>query len=137
MLELDGLNYWAIAVTWLINCAVGAWWYSPAAFGPLWGKLAGNDIMKIPEKEATRIIGFVMLSAVLQAFVLAIILNTIGATTLLDGLLAGAVLWLGLTAATTVGVTLYSRRNWKFWWLNSSYFLLVMTVNSVILATWQ
>lgn len=25
MLELDGLNYWAIAVAWLINCVVGAW----------------------------------------------------------------------------------------------------------------
>lgn len=137
MLELDGLNYWAIAVAWLINCAVGAWWYSPAAFGSLWHKLAGNDILKIPEKEATRIIGFVMLSAVFQAFALAIVLNTIGATTVPDGLLVGVVLWLGLTAATTVGVTLYSRRSWKFWWLNSSYFLLVMTVNAAILAVWR
>lgn len=137
MLELDGLNYWAIVVAWLINCAVGAWWYSPAAFGPLWHKLAGNDILKIPEKEATRIIGFVMISAVFQAFVLAVVLNTIGATTVLDGLLAGALLWLGLTAATTVGVTLYSRRGWRFWWLNSSYFLLVMAVNAVILAVWR
>lgn len=137
MLELEGLNYWAIVVAWLMSCAVGAWWYSPAAFGPLWHKLAGNDILKIPEKEATRIIGFVMLSAVFQVFVLAIILNTIGVSTALDGLLAGALLWLGLTAATTVGVTLYSRRSWKFWWLNSSYFLLVMGVNSIILAVWR
>lgn len=137
MLELDGLNYWAIVVAWLINCAVGAWWYSPAAFGPLWHKLAGNDILKIPEKEATRIIGFVMVSAVFQVFVLAIVLNSIGAATVLDGLLAGALLWAGLTAATTVGVTLYSRRSWKFWWLNSSYFLLVITMNAVILAVWR
>lgn len=137
MLELDGLNYWAIMVAWLINCAIGAWWYSTAAFGPLWHKLAGNDILKIPEKEATRIIGFVMVSAVFQAFVLAIVLNSIGAITVLDGLLAGALLWVGLTAATTVGVTLYSRRSWKFWWLNSSYFLLVMVVNAAILAVWH
>lgn len=137
MLELGGLNYWAIALAWVMSCAVGAWWYSPAAFGPLWRKLAGNDIMKIPEKEATRIIGFVVLSAAFQVFVLAIILNTIGATTVFDGLLAGVVLWFGLTAATAVGVTLYSRRSWKFWWLNNSYFLLVMSANSIILAIWK
>ena len=49
---------------------------------------------------------------------------------------AEVLLWAGFTAATTVGTTLYSRRSWSFWWKNNSYFLIVMAVNSALLATW-
>jgi hypothetical protein len=93
--------------------------------------------MKIPVNEANKIISFVALSGMVQAVALAVILNSLNVATVSEGLAAGLVLWLGLTAATTVGVTLYSRKSWKFWWLNSSYFLLVMSVNSVILTFWQ
>lgn len=137
MLEFGDLNFWAILVAWLINCAVGAFWYSPAGFSASWQKHTGIDIMKIPEKEATRILMSVIAAGLVQAIALAVIVNSIGATTAPEGILVGIVAWLGLTAATTVGVTLYSGRSWKFWWLNSSYFLLVMTVNSAILAIWQ
>lgn len=136
MLDFEGLNYWAILVAWLINCLVGALWYSPAGFAKQWKHHTGVDIMKIPTQEANRILGAVLISGLVQAVTLAIILSSLAVTTAVDGLVIGILLWLGLTAATTVGVTLYSRRNWSFWWLNSSYFLLVMTVNSVILAVW-
>jgi len=137
MLEFEGINYWAVVVAWVINCAVGAFWYSPAGFAKRWAKYTGVDIMKIPEKEATKILGFVVLSSLVQALTLAVVVNSLDITKAVDGLVTGFVLWLGLTAATTVGVTLYSRRSWSFWWLNSSYFLLVMTVNSIILAIWN
>lgn len=137
MLELEGINYWAVALAWLINVVVGAYWYSPAGFGKQWGKHTGVNIMKLPVDEANRTIAFVALSAVFQAVTLAVVLNSIGVDTATEGLVAGLVLWLGLTAATTVGNTLYQRLGWKFLWLNSSYFLLVMAINSVILAIWK
>jgi hypothetical protein len=137
MLEFDGINYWAVAVAWLVSVVVGAFWYSPAGFGKRWEKYTGIDIMKMPEKESTSAIIYVALSAVLQVLALAVVLNSLQVTTVANGLWVGLVLWLGLTAATTVGVTLYSRRSWKYWWLNSSYFLVVMAANSVILAVWR
>lgn len=136
MLELEGINYWAVAAAWFISVAVGAFWYSPAGFGKQWSKHTGVNIMKIPQDKATKIIGFVAGSAVLQVLALAVVLNSLHATTATDGLQVGLVLWLGLTAATTVGNTLYQGLGWKFLWLNSSYFLLVMAVNSIILAVW-
>lgn len=137
MLELEGLNYWAIVIAWLINCAVGAFWYSPAGFGKQWSKLSGVNIMKIPQNEASKILGFVVLAGLVQAAALAIVINSLNATKAIEGLWIGLLVWLGLIAATSVGNTLYQRLGWKFWWLNSSYFLMVMTVNSVILAMWQ
>jgi energy-converting hydrogenase Eha subunit B len=137
MLELDGLNYWAVLVAWLVFVVVGSFWYSPMGFGKLWTKLSGIDIMKLPKQEANMAIGYVIVSSLVQAFVLAVIINTIGATTATEGFVAGFVIWLGFTAATTVGMTFYSRKGWKYWWLNASFFLVTMVVNAVILAVWR
>lgn len=136
MLEFTGINVWAVVVVWAIYVVIGAFWYSPAGFGKQWTKHSGVDIMKIPQDEATRALLFVVLSTLVQAITLAVIINSLQITSALDGLAVGFMLWLGLTAATTVGVTLYSRKSWSFLWLNSSYFLLVMLIGSLILAIW-
>lgn len=137
MLDFTNINYWAVAVAWLVNVAIGAFWYSPMGFAKKWEEYTGIDIMKMPEKDATRAIISVAISAIFQALTLAVIIRSLNATTVVNGLIVGLVLWLGLTAATTVGVTLYSLRSWKFLWLNSSYFLLVMAINSILLAIWR
>jgi hypothetical protein len=141
MLELSGINYWAVLVTFIISVAFGSFWYSPAGFGKKWSKLSGVDMMKIPKDEANRAIVSVVLASLVQVVVLAVVLNSLhvssGTHPLTNGFVAGVVLWLGLVAATTVGNNLYLRKSWKFWWLNSSFFLIVMAVNSVILAGWK
>lgn len=137
MLNLAGINYWAVLVVWLLFMFVGAFWYSPAGFAKAWTKYTGIDIMKIPQDQATKTLGFVMLSCLVQVSTLAVVLNSLGVDNLKDGLVTGIVLWLGFTAATTVGTTLYSQRSWKFLWLNSSYFLVVMSVGSAILSVWK
>lgn len=137
MLEFDGLNYVAVAGAWIINCGVGALWYSPMGFAKQWATLTGQDIMEIPQNEATKILGFVIVSGLLQAVTLAVVIHSLGAATASEGAQIGLLLWLGLTAATTIGVTLYQRLSWKFWWLNAGYFLVVMLVNSVLLAMWR
>jgi hypothetical protein len=136
VLELDGINYLAVAVVWLIYVVAGAFWYSPMGFAKQWSRESGVNIMEMPQDQATRIIGFVVVSAVVQVFALAIVLNSLGVTEVADGLLVGVVLWAGFTAATTVGNTLYQGLGWGFWLINNAYFLLVMAVGSVILAIW-
>lgn len=137
MIEIAGLNVWAVVVAWLINMFVGAFWYSPAGFAKQWTRYSGVDILKIPQNEATKIISFVAVSALIQALTLAIIFNSIGVTSVAEGLSLGLLLWFGLVSATTVGVTLYQRLSWKFLWLNSAYFLVVMSINSVLFSVWQ
>lgn len=137
MIDFNGLNYLAIFVAWVINIGLGSFWYSPAGFEKQWSKLSGVNMMKIPKDEANKAISFVAVSALLQTIVLAVVINSLDVTTAVNGFIAGLVLWFGLTALTTVGNNLYMRKSWKFWWLNASFFLIVMTVNSVIFAVWQ
>ena len=137
MLELSHLNIFAIIVAWLISIGVGSFWYSPAGFGKLWSKLSGVDMMKMPKDLANKAIASVAVSSLIQVVALAIAVKSFGSDTVLSGLVVGLFLWAGFTAATTVGNNLYSRLSWKFWWLNASFFLVVMPINAILLSIWK
>jgi len=137
MLDFIHLNYWAVLVAAVINSAVGSFWYSPLGFAKTWTKLTGIDMMAMPKADANRAIGIVVLGAVVQSFVLAALVRAVGAVTWLDGLSLGLAIWLGLVAATTLGDMLYARRGWKLWWINASFFLVVISINSVLFAVWR
>jgi len=137
MIEFSGLNLLAIAAAWIFSVVLGSFWYSPAGFGKLWSTLSGVDMMKTPKEETSRAIVFVVVSSLLQAFALALILNSLNVSGVGEGIVASLVLWFGFTALTTVGNTLYQRQSWKFWWLNASFFLVTMVVNGIILSIWN
>ncbi len=137
MLDFEGLNYWAIAIAWLVTVAIGAYWYSPAGFGKLWAKLSGVNHMELPEKEATQSLLAVAVSSALQVFALAVLLHSLGVESILNGVLITLFVWFGFTALTTIGNTLYQRLGWKFWWLNASFFLVVMTLSAIVLSAWR
>ncbi|MFZ1300995.1 MAG: DUF1761 domain-containing protein [Candidatus Microsaccharimonas sp.] len=137
MIDFGALNYWAILVAWVFSIILGSFWYSPAGFGKLWTKLSGVDIMKLPQNEANKAIGAVIVSSLFQALALGIVLYWIDPANVWEGLVAGLVIWFGFITLTTVGTTLYQRRSFKFLWLNSSFFLIVLVVNSVILTLWR
>ena len=88
MLELQGLNWWAIAVAAVVFFGLAAVWYQPAVMGRKWMAAAGVD----PESEGgpnplmfliTLIIYFIM------AIVLAMIARGIDASTFGDALTLG------------------------------------------------
>lgn len=137
MLSVSDLNIFAIIVAWLVNIGFGAFWYSPAGFGKLWSKLSGVDMMKMPKDAANKAIGSVAVAALVQTVVLAMVVQALELDSVGQAVTTGLVLWAGLVAATTVGNNLYLRFSWKFWWLNASFFLIVMVVNTVLLTVWQ
>lgn len=137
MLELEGINLWAVIVAWTISVVIGSYWYSPAGFSKQWARLSGVDIMKLPKRDTNRAIGFVIVSCLFQVITLAVILNSLDVTSLGGGIGISLVLWFGFTALTTIGTTLYQKQSLKFWWLNASYFLVVMAINGAVLAVWQ
>ena len=137
MIEFNGLNIWAVIVAWIFSVILGSFWYSPAGFGKLWSTLSGVDMMQTPKKEATRAIIYVVISSFLQSLALGLILSSLDVNTIGEGIIASLILWFGFTALTTVGNTLYQRQGWKFIWLNSSFFLIVMMINGIIFTIWK
>ncbi len=80
---------------------------------------------------------FVAISSLLQAFALAVALHRLHVTTTQIGMLVALSLWFGFVAITTMDNTLYQRQSWMFLWLNASYFLVIMVINSILLTLWR
>jgi len=133
MFDFEGLNILAIVIAFIVNVVIGAFWYSPAGFGKKWSKLTGVDMMKTPKKETNRAIIFVAISSLLQAFILALVLNTLAPATVFEAITSTLIIWFGLTAITTIGNTLYQRQSLKLWWINASFFLVVMVINAIVI----
>jgi len=133
MFDFEGLNILAIVIAFIVNVVIGAFWYSPAGFGKKWSKLTGVDMMKTPKEETNRAIILVAISSLLQAFILALVLNTLAPATVFEAITSTLIIWFGLTAITTIGNTLYQRQSLKLWWINASFFLVVMVINAIVI----
>lgn len=130
------VHYLAVLVAVIINMLVGAVWYSPAIFGKTWSKLIGKKMENMQENAGT---GYLVsaIGAVLGSFILANIIRDVGITTALRGAMFGFWLWLAFVAAATASDIVFAGRSWKLWKINAGYFLVVLVINSALLAAWR
>ena len=94
-------------------------------------------MMNMPKNAANKAILSVAIASLVQVVAMAIVVKSLHADTLVEGLAIGLLIWAGFTAARTVGNNLYSRLSWMFWWLNASFFLVVMPITAVLLSVWR
>lgn len=136
LLGAHNINYWAVLIAAVISMGLGAVWYSPLLFGKTWAKLIGKkmDDMRANAGPAYTV---TTIAALVQAFLLANVVKDTNVTTFGNGLLLGLILWVGFVAASTVSDTVFAGRPWKLWKLNTGYYLVVLLVNSAVLAVWR
>ena len=136
MLDLHDINYWAVVVAAVINMVVGALWYSPVLFGKVWSNLIGK---KMEDMRANAGPGYSIttLGALVQSFVLAVLVHNLGLTTAVKGAWLGLLVWLAFTAATTASDTVFAGRPWKLWKINTGYYLVVLLINGTLLSVWR
>ena len=89
------INWFAILAAVIIKQAIGAFWYSPALFGPSWCKLAGVSEAEMKAGLVKALIPDVIGSA-LMAFVLVHAVHYVGAHNWAQGAAVGFFNWLGL-----------------------------------------
>ncbi len=119
-----GLNYWAILACAGVQAMIGALWYSKTLFGGPWPELVG--------KTAGSLAG-----ALLTAYIMALIIFSTGASTALEGLQVGFLLWLGFTTVPYFNHVLFAGQPLKLFAINSGFNLTVSLAMSEILTLWQ
>ena len=132
------INYWAVLVSVLAVMAIGAVWYSPAAFGRQWAMLSGRMLAKNSSgREMNRtVLAKTVLLTIIMVYTLAHFIDYTSATTVGQGALTGIWLWLGFVATTSLISNLYEARPMKLWHINTGYPLLSLIVAGAILAAW-
>ena len=131
------VNVLAILVCSLVNLAIGIVWYSPWLLGRRWSRLAHTRIESpLSRDQIVLYIGSYFAGLVLAA-ILALVISVSGVLTIGDGVILGAVVWIGFTAAPSFASTIFEGKSFELWGINVAYPLASTLVMSVILMVWR
>ena len=133
------INYLAVLVAAIVAMVIGALWYSPILFGKIWMKLSGftkKDLKKAKEKGMAKSYTIGFLASIVTAYVLAIFINFSQVSSVMDGVVIGALAWLGFIATTMLGIILWEGKPVKLYLINVSQYLVSLVVMGAILAVW-
>jgi hypothetical protein len=135
------VNYWAILVAGVLSIGIGGLWYGPL-FGKQWMSLVGitPESMKSMKMTPFQAMFGGLIVGLLTAFVLAHHMAFAGAYLGISGyelaLMSAFWVWLGFFVPVNIGVVLWEGKSWKLFLITTSYFLVNLTVASLVLAYW-
>src|SRR5438105_2715492 len=138
------VNYLAVLVTGVAIFILGGLWYSPLLFAKPWTRLMGKNeeemkaYMASPEaKRAMPIMyGMALVTALIIAWVIAVVVNHFVNPSVLRGAEVGALCWL-LAAATSYATAMFSMQPKALWAINSAYNLISFILAGIILSVWR
>jgi hypothetical protein len=134
MVSFSSVNWLAVVVGVVFSNALGFLWY-----GPLFGKPWTALINKRPEEmqgSPTMYLVTVVTSAIMMV-VLNLLVVAMGGSTLLQGALAGAFIWIGVGATASYVSNLFEGRPSGLWLINAGYNLVVFVVMGAVFVVWR
>lgn len=131
------INILAAIVGAVITMVLGMAWYSPMLFGNRWLKLIGKTMEQLQGQNAPVIYLFTFVGYLIAALVLAVVVKLFGANTLVDGVIAGGVVWLGFVATSTYTYTTFEGPPKGVWAIYMGYQLIAFGIMGALLAVWK
>lgn len=135
MLAYAGLNYIAILVVTLLGFVLGGIWYSPILFSRQWLAALGKTEKDIPPSAVPFIITLV--ASFLTAHTLALLINTLDITSLVDGVSLALRVGIAFVLANMASDFAFCRWPARLFWILGGYRLLLVVVMGIILTLWR
>ncbi len=137
-MNLLELNWLAILIGFVAFFVIGAIWFGPKTFYPVWVKALGTDPQKSPNAHGTALVfGLTALGGLVQVIALAIVIHLIAAGSgpvgPLGGALIGLLLGVGITAAGSLSHRLFGGQGLRAWILEVAQDTVGLTVAGAIL----
>ena len=137
-MDFSSINWLAVAVCVLASMVIGAVWFGPKTFFPVWWKAIGKSEKDDPSGSSLSM-GMTWGLIVLSSFVQAIFMNLMvyamgsmsGGANLASGAMAGFLLWLGFVAPSSLTNKLFADRL-KAWVLEAGNHLVTFVVMGAI-----
>lgn len=137
-MQFMNVNLIAVVASGLAAMGIGYLWYGPL-FGKPWMRLTGltqKDIdAQKPQMPKTYSIMF--LSALIMAFILAIVMGFAGVVTVTQGFAIAFLVWLGFVATVKLSEVLFSGKPLLLYYIESGYYLVTFIAMSAILTAWK
>ena len=143
---LAQLNWIAIAIAFVVFFAVGAIWFGPKTFYPAWVRLMGITEQPMNAEGQPQglghhgmpfVFGLTALGALVQVTTLAIVIELIAAGSgpvgPVGGLLAGLLLGIGFTAASSLSHRLFSGQGIRVWLIEVGGDIVALTLAGLVI----
>jgi hypothetical protein len=133
-LDFAGVNWLAVIVAAVAGIIVGFAWYAPPVFGRRWARASGIELPQPGQVQPMTYIGGVV-TALVTAYVLAVISRGLGAATLVDGAIVGVVVWLGFVATWLASSVFFERRSTEWWAINAGQAVVSLAIMGAIIGS--
>ncbi len=127
---------WAVAVAAILPMLVGSLWYGPL-FGKKW-----MEMMEITEEDikasfnALKSYGGSFVASLVQAYILGMIIASLGDASWMNGVCIGLLCWLGFTVSFGFQAVAFESKKMGLYMLSMAYNLIVFVLMGVVLGLW-
>lgn len=134
-MESVDVNYLAVIVAALVPMALGALWYSPILFARPWLTAVGRS----QEELSGASLGYALsaVAALVTSYMLARVVGWAEADSLVDGALAGLLVWVGFVATVLAVTTYFGGRPRVLWFINAGYQAVSLLLMGGIHGAWN
>jgi hypothetical protein len=129
------VNWLAVVVSVVANMVIGAVWYG--VFANPWLAGIGKTREDVEAQNDWRPYAVAVLNSFLMALLLSNVLGWTGTTGLVAGALMGLTMWVGFTGFAFAANHAFEGRSFQLWWINSGTYLVGLVVMGAILGVWQ
>jgi hypothetical protein len=143
-MDFGSINWLAVLVCVIVSMLVGSLWFNPKTFFPVWWKGIGKSESDVPGGGGG--MGMTWALTVLASFIQAVFMSLMvtamgsmnpGGATLVSGATAGAILWLGFVAPTSLVNKLFAGHGLKIWAIEAGNHLVTFVLFGAILGAWR
>lgn len=134
------INFLAVGLAALAGIIIGAVWFGPKTFFPLWWKFLGKKPSEQPGTDNMAVIfGSTFVAAVIQAIVMAVFVGlaeqAIGSMDTVTGLAIGSLVGVGFAATASLSHHLFGGFAIKAWVLEAGQDIVSLAAMGAIIAS--
>lgn len=134
-MQFGSVNVLAVVASAVAAMVVGFIWFSPALFEKTWLAEIGRARDQLASDSPVKyLVGFI--GALLEAYILAALLNIMGGPSVSLGVLVAVVIWVSFVATTSAANFAFAGRSFRLWLLENGNHLVTLLVMGVILGAW-
>lgn len=134
-MEFGDVNVLAVVASAAAAMVVGFVWFSGALFEKVWLAEIDRTREQIQADSPIKfLVGFI--GALLEAYILAALLNIMGGASVSLGVLLAVVIWVSFVATTSAANFAFAGRSFRLWLIENGNHLVTLLVMGVILGAW-
>jgi len=129
---LSNINLVAVLIAGFAHMTISLIWFRPELFGKQWMELTKQDMKPARQWIPAGIIGHVVI-----ALALAVIVYLANATTMVEGIVVGILIWIGFVVTLETGELIWEKIPFKLFMIRIGNHLVALSVAGAILAVWR